>query len=159
GVVQYWFNGHLIIDRHDVLFRTGARSDLQFAQCIIGPYIGRGSAVDQTMWVDNLIVASQRPWPAELGRADAARPQHVSGAGTQPPPSPVAPRRYMAAGYVDADGFRPVAGPRQVQVLLPGHCGDHPLHLSGRMAARCDARGEAGAEFGARRTCSAPPGP
>jgi len=61
GVVQYWFNGHLIIDRHDVLFRTGVRSDLKFAQFIIGPYIGRGSPVDQTMWVDNLIVASQRP--------------------------------------------------------------------------------------------------
>jgi len=23
-VMQYWFNGTLIIDRHDIMFRTGA---------------------------------------------------------------------------------------------------------------------------------------
>jgi hypothetical protein len=61
GVVQYWFNGALIIDRHDVLFRTGARSTLTFAQFIIAPYIGNGSPVDQTMWVDNLTVATSKP--------------------------------------------------------------------------------------------------
>ena len=26
GVMQYWFNGTLVMDRHDILFRTGARS-------------------------------------------------------------------------------------------------------------------------------------
>jgi len=89
GVVQYWFNGRLIIDRHDVLFRAGARTDLKFAQFVIGPYIGgngspvdqtcartdlkfaqfvigpyiggNGSPVDQTMWVDNLTLATGRP--------------------------------------------------------------------------------------------------
>jgi len=60
GVMQYWFNGTLIIDRHDILFRTGARPTLQFSQFLIAPYIGDGSPVDQSMWVDNLRVATAR---------------------------------------------------------------------------------------------------
>jgi hypothetical protein len=60
GVMQYWFNGTLIIDRHDILYRTGAHPTLQFIQFLIAPYIGDGSPVDQSMWVDNLRVATAR---------------------------------------------------------------------------------------------------
>lgn len=60
GVIQYWFNGSLIIDRHDILFRTGARPTLQFSQLLIAPYIGDGSPVDQSMWIDNLRLATGR---------------------------------------------------------------------------------------------------
>ena len=60
GVMQYWFNGSLIIDRHDILYRTGAHPTLQFSQFLIAPYIGDGSPVDQSMWVDNLRVATAR---------------------------------------------------------------------------------------------------
>jgi hypothetical protein len=60
GVVQYWFNGKLIIDRHDILFRTGAHATMQLNQFLIAPYIGDGSPVDQSMWVDNLRVATAR---------------------------------------------------------------------------------------------------
>jgi hypothetical protein len=61
GVAQYWFNGTLVIDRHDILFRTGARPSINFRQFVMAPYIGDGSPVDQSMWVDNLIVATARP--------------------------------------------------------------------------------------------------
>jgi Bacterial Ig-like domain (group 2) len=60
GVMQYWFNGTLIIDRHDILFRTGAHPTLQFSQFLIAPYIGDGSPADQSMWIDNLRVATAR---------------------------------------------------------------------------------------------------
>jgi hypothetical protein len=60
GVMQYWFNGNLVIDRHDILFRTGAHANLQLNQLLIAPYIGDGSPVDQSMWVDNLRVATGR---------------------------------------------------------------------------------------------------
>src|SRR2546425_1205189 len=60
GVMQYWFNGTLVIDRHDILFRTGARATIQFHQFVIAPYIGDGSPVDQYMWVDSLAVATGR---------------------------------------------------------------------------------------------------
>ena len=60
GVVQYWFNGTLLIDRHDILFRTGARPTLQFNQFMIAPYIGVGSPVDQSIFIDNLRLATSR---------------------------------------------------------------------------------------------------
>jgi hypothetical protein len=60
GVMQYWFNGAPIIDRHDIVFRTAPRAALQLKQFLIAPYIGDGSPVEQTMWVDNLTVASAR---------------------------------------------------------------------------------------------------
>jgi uncharacterized protein YjdB len=60
GVMQYWFNGQLIIDRHDILYRTAQRASLQLNQFIIAPYIGDGSPADQYMWVDNLRVATGR---------------------------------------------------------------------------------------------------
>jgi len=73
GVMQYWFNGALVIDRHDVLYRTGARPAIQFHQFMIAPYIGNGSPVDQSMWVDDLTVATG-----------------PLGGGTPPPPPPPA---------------------------------------------------------------------
>lgn len=60
GVAQYWFNGTLIIDRHDILFRTGAHPALQFSQFIIAPYIGDGSPADQSMFIDNLRAVTAR---------------------------------------------------------------------------------------------------
>ncbi len=61
GVMQYWFNGTLMIDRHDILMRTGARPTLKFNQFLIAAYIGDGSPVDQYMWIDDLTVATAKP--------------------------------------------------------------------------------------------------
>ncbi len=60
GVMQYWFNGQLIIDRHDILYRTAAHATMQLNQFLIAPYIGDGSPADQYMWVDNLRVGTGR---------------------------------------------------------------------------------------------------
>ena len=60
GVMQYWFNGTLIIDRHDIAFRTGVHPTIQFNQFLIGPYIGDGSPVDQSIFIDNLRLATAR---------------------------------------------------------------------------------------------------
>jgi hypothetical protein len=43
-----------------VLLRTGARASMQFNQFVIAPYIGDGSPVTQSMWIDNLSVATGR---------------------------------------------------------------------------------------------------
>ena len=61
GVMQYWLNGALKIDRHDILFRTAARADVRFSQFLIAPYMGDGSPISQSMFVDDLIIASERP--------------------------------------------------------------------------------------------------
>ncbi len=64
GVVQYWYDGVLVIDHHDIVMRTAEYPNMKFNQFMIAPYIGDGSPVDQTMWIDDLIVATVRPLQA-----------------------------------------------------------------------------------------------
>lgn len=61
GIAQYWVDGQLVIDRRNVLFRTGAHPTMQFNQFFMGPYIGDGSPVAQQVWVDDLVVMTGRP--------------------------------------------------------------------------------------------------
>ena len=61
GVVQYWFDGQPVLDLHNVLLRTGANATMQFNQLVIAPYIGDGSPVTQSIWYDNVTVATGRP--------------------------------------------------------------------------------------------------
>jgi hypothetical protein len=48
------------LDRHDIMYRTGAHPTIQFNQFLIAPYIGVGSPVDQSMFIDNLRLATSR---------------------------------------------------------------------------------------------------
>jgi hypothetical protein len=61
GVAQYWVDGALVIDRHDLMFRTGVHTGMQFNQLVMGPYMGSGSPVSQTLWYDDLVVMTARP--------------------------------------------------------------------------------------------------
>lgn len=54
GVIKYWYDGNTVLDINNVVFRTAQNADMLFNQFVIGPYIGDGSPVDQTFWVDNL---------------------------------------------------------------------------------------------------------
>lgn len=57
GILQYWLDGEKLIDKNCVMFRTGQHPNMKFNQFLIGPYIGEpGSPVDQTFWVDDLLV-------------------------------------------------------------------------------------------------------
>ncbi len=58
GVVRYRYDGELVIDHTDVLLRTGQYPQMKFNQFLIAPYIGDGSPIDQSMWVDELIVGT-----------------------------------------------------------------------------------------------------
>lgn len=60
GQMNYWFDGHHIINHNDVIFRTGKYPDMKFNQFVIAPWIGDGSPVEQTMWIDDLTVATSR---------------------------------------------------------------------------------------------------
>ena len=44
-----------------ILMRTNANAKLKFNQFILAPYIGPGSPIDQTMWIDQIRVATGRP--------------------------------------------------------------------------------------------------
>jgi hypothetical protein len=61
GIVRYWLNGDLKIEHTNVLFRTGANPTLRFRQFLITPYMGDGSPVTQTMWVDDLVLLAGIP--------------------------------------------------------------------------------------------------
>jgi hypothetical protein len=60
GQLRYWFDGALIIEHTNVLMRTGANPDMKWNQFLIAPYIGDGSPVDQTMWLDDLRISTSR---------------------------------------------------------------------------------------------------
>jgi hypothetical protein len=59
------------------MLRTGQYPDMKFNQFMIAPWIGDGSPVDQTFWVDDLTIATLRP-TAELGLALRSTPANQS---------------------------------------------------------------------------------
>lgn len=61
GIARYWFDGALVLEATNVQFRTGAHPDMRFNQMILSPYIGPGSPVAQTMWIDDIMLATARP--------------------------------------------------------------------------------------------------
>jgi PKD repeat protein len=61
GVIQYWYDGTLVMNFSNVIMRTGANADMKYNQFVIAPWIGDGSPVDQTFWIDNLSVVTARP--------------------------------------------------------------------------------------------------
>jgi hypothetical protein len=61
GVIRYWYDGALIVDVANVVMRTGAHPTMAFNQFLLVPYIGDGSPVDQSFWIDNLMIATARP--------------------------------------------------------------------------------------------------
>lgn len=60
GVIKYWFDDALILDLPGVLMRTGQRPTMLFNQFLLGPYMGNGSPVAQSAWIDDLVVATGR---------------------------------------------------------------------------------------------------
>jgi predicted GH43/DUF377 family glycosyl hydrolase len=61
GELRGWFDGKLVIEHTDVLFRTVDFSDMQFNQFLLTPYFGPGLLPHaQTLWIDELAVGKQR---------------------------------------------------------------------------------------------------
>ena len=62
GIMQEWIDGVQIINRSDVLYRTNQYPTQKWAQFIIGPYIGDGSPIVQTFYMDSLTVGDTSPY-------------------------------------------------------------------------------------------------
>lgn len=58
GVIQYWLDGTQLMNYKNIMFRTGQNSDMKFNQLVIAPWIGDGSPIAQTFWIDNLYLAT-----------------------------------------------------------------------------------------------------
>lgn len=64
GIARVWWDGVLEVERTDVLFRTGRSPTMAFNEILIGPYMS-SSPIDQTLWLDDLEVATAPPTPPE----------------------------------------------------------------------------------------------
>jgi hypothetical protein len=60
GIMRVWFNNTLVFERTNAILRTGQRPTMKFNQFVFAPYIGDGSPLEQSMWIDDLVVASAR---------------------------------------------------------------------------------------------------
>lgn len=63
GILKLSVDGAVLYNYTDIRFRTGygTNATKQFNQFGLSPYIGDGSPVAQTIWFDNLVVASEPP--------------------------------------------------------------------------------------------------
>lgn len=61
GVVRGWVDGQLLIDRDDVVLRSTDFPEMRFNQFLMLPYFHHGVPHDQTLWIDEVVVGTQRP--------------------------------------------------------------------------------------------------
>ena len=61
GIMQKWVDGALVINKSDVLYRTNQDATKKWAQFVLAPYIGDGSPIAQSMWIDELTVGTASP--------------------------------------------------------------------------------------------------
>jgi hypothetical protein len=61
GILQYWLDDALIMNYNNLVIRTSNRPTIKFNQIGIAPYIGQGSPVDQTFWLDELTIYTTKP--------------------------------------------------------------------------------------------------
>jgi predicted amidohydrolase len=77
GIVRGWFDGRLVVEQTDVVFRSTDFPNMKFNQYLIAPYFGEGLLPhEQTLWIDDLAVATDRGVVASdrpAGAPDASR--------------------------------------------------------------------------------------
>jgi hypothetical protein len=56
GIMKLWVNSQLAIDSTGVLFSAGSYEGSTWDKVILGPWIGDGSPLTQTMWLDELSI-------------------------------------------------------------------------------------------------------
>lgn len=61
GKIRWLQDGQVLISYDQILLRTGSHPNMAFNQFAMLPYIGDGSPVVQSFWVDDLVVATARP--------------------------------------------------------------------------------------------------
>jgi hypothetical protein len=62
GVMQMWIDGVNVFNLGRVIYRTKQDETKKWAQFVLAPYIGDGSPISQTMWLDELAVGTESPY-------------------------------------------------------------------------------------------------
>jgi hypothetical protein len=69
GELRGWFDGKLVVERTDVVFRTVDFPKMRFNQFLLLPYFGPGLLPHaQTLWIDELAVGTRRIGPLKRGK-------------------------------------------------------------------------------------------
>lgn len=64
GEIRGWFDGKLVVEHTDVVFRTVDFPNMKFNQFLLTPYFGPGLLPHaQTLWIDELAVGTERIGP------------------------------------------------------------------------------------------------
>ena len=64
GIVRGWFDGKLVVERSDVIFRSTDFPRMKFNQFLMAPYFGPGLLPHaQRLWIDELAVGKKRIGP------------------------------------------------------------------------------------------------
>lgn len=80
GKIRGWFDGKLVVEHTDVVFRTVDFPNMKFNQFLLTPYFGPGLLPHaQTLWIDELAVGTQRIGPLKTEGAQ----EKVEGSETR----------------------------------------------------------------------------
>ncbi len=61
GIARAWFDGALVVDRTDVVYRSADFPAMKINQLLIGPYFGPGLVPHpQSLWIDELALGTER---------------------------------------------------------------------------------------------------
>jgi len=64
GIVRGWFDGRMVVDHTDVVFRSADFPDMKLNQFLLAPYFGPGLLNNaQKLWIDELVVSEERIGP------------------------------------------------------------------------------------------------
>jgi hypothetical protein len=59
GIIQMWYDGGLIMDHHDIVFRTGQHPDLKIDQFLMLPYMDPKAKGEQKIWIDDIRITTE----------------------------------------------------------------------------------------------------
>ena len=69
GELRGWVDGKLVVEKSDVVFRSTDFPKMKFNQFLMTPYFHHGVPHDQTLWIDELSVGTERIKPVTEDKA------------------------------------------------------------------------------------------
>ncbi len=74
GVIRGWFDGKLVIEHTDIVFRTTDFPKMKWNQFLLTPYFGPGLLPHaQALWIDELVVGTKRIGPRPKKKESAGK--------------------------------------------------------------------------------------
>lgn len=66
GIMQAWLDGTQIINNTNMIYRTGQHPLMKWAQFVLAPYLGDGAPIAESMWIDELTLATESPYGSTI---------------------------------------------------------------------------------------------